>query len=562
MCAYNKLNGTFCSQNKRLLTEILRDEWGFEGFVVSDWGAVDERVMGLEAGLELEMPSSKGLTDKEIVEAVKKGEIDESVLDTAVERLLNIIFKAVANKRENATVDLNVHHVEARKIASECMVLLKNDNILPLSKDVSLAVIGAFAKMPRYQGGGSSHINPSKMDIPYDEIVRLSENKANVLYAEGFDLNSDDIVQSKIDEAKEIASKSKAAIIFAGLPDRYESEGYDRKHIGIPANQMRLIEEVVSVQPNTVIVLSNGSPVEMPWLGNVKAVLEAYLGGQAMGGAVADILFGVVNPSGKLAETFPVKLEHNPSFLNYPGEGDRVEYKEGVFVGYRYYDAKQIEPLFPFGYGLSYTTFEYEDLVLDKKEIFDTDILSVSVKVKNTGDRAGSEVVQLYVGDVDSGVVRPIKELKGFEKIELQPGEQKTVTFKLNKRSFAYYDTQISDWHVETGDFVISAGRSSKEILLSERVRITSTTIIPKTYTYHSTMGDLAKNPIGAEIVRQMSEEFERRMTASGQKPPEGIQNMLIAIMKELPLKKLYMFSGGTMTKEKLDEILAKVNVR
>lgn len=562
MCAYNKLNGTYCSQNKRLLTEILRDEWGFEGFVVSDWGAVDERVMGLDAGLELEMPSSKGYTDKQIVEAVKAGELDERVLDIAVERLLKIILKAVESKKENALADMDAHHAEARKIASECMVLLKNDNILPLSKDTSVAVIGAFAKMPRYQGGGSSHINPSKMDLPFDEILNLSSNKTNALYAEGYDINTDDSVQSKIDEAKEIASKSDVAIIFAGLPDRYESEGYDRKHIGIPGNQMRLIDEVASVQPNTVVVLSNGSPVEMPWLGKVKAVLEAYLGGQAMGGAVADILYGVVNPSGKLAETFPVKLAHNPSFLNFPGEGDKVLYREGVFVGYRYYDAKEIEPLFPFGHGLSYTTFEYTDLVLDKKEITDIDTLSVSVKVKNTGDRAGSEVVQLYVGDVDSAVVRPIRELKGFAKINLQPGEQKTVTFNLGKRAFAYYNEQIKDWHVETGDFLISVGRSSKEILLCKSVRVVSTTVIQKTYTCHSTMGDLEENPVGAQIVRKMSEDFEKRMTASGQKPTEGILNMLFAIMKELPLKKIYMFSSDIMTKEKIDEILAQVNIK
>ena len=562
MCAYNKLNGTYCSQNKRLLTEILRDEWGFEGFVVSDWGAVDERVMGLEAGLELEMPSSKGLTDQEIVEAVNAGELDLSVLDTAVERLLKIIFKAAESKKENATADLEAHHAEARKIASECMVLLKNDGILPLSKDMSLAVIGAFAKVPRYQGGGSSHINPSIMDIPYEEIIKLSARNTDIAYAEGYDISSDDIVQSKIDEAIQLATKSDAAIIFAGLPDRYESEGYDRKHIGIPENQMRLIEEVVSVQPNTVVVLSNGSPVEMPWLGRTRAVLEAYLGGQAMGGAVADILYGAANPSGKLAETFPIKLTHNPSYLNYPGEGDRVEYKEGVFVGYRYYDAKRIETLFPFGHGLSYTTFEYKDLVIDKKEISDTDTLSVNIRVQNTGDRAGSEVIQLYVGDIDSSVVRPVKELKGFEKIELQPGEAKTVTFKLGKRAFAYYNEQIKDWHVESGCFVISVGKSSKDILLSETVRVNSTTVIPKTYTYHSTLGELADNPVGAHIVRTMSDEFEKRMAVSGQKPPEGIQNMLTAIMKELPLKKLYMFSGGNITKEKMDEILAQVNMR
>lgn len=561
MCSYNKLNGTYCSQNARLLTEILRDEWKFEGFVVSDWGAVDDRVLGLEAGLELEMPTSKGITDKEIVEAVLSGDLKTEVLDKAVERLLSIVFKAHDNRQGAYEIDFDKQHASARTIASECMVLLKNeDDILPLSENTKIAVIGAFAKEPRYQGGGSSHINPAKLDIPLDEIKKIAKTDLTVLYAEGFDLNSDDVNNDLIIEAKKIAQNSEVAIIFAGLPDRYESEGYDRKHIRIPENQKILIEEIAAVQPNTVVVLSNGSPIEMPWLGKVKAVLEAYLGGQAMGGAVSDILFGKSEPGGRLAESFPVELEHNSSYLNFPGEKDSVEYKEGVFVGYRYYDSKHIAPLFPFGFGLSYTTFEYSNFSVDKAEFSDSDDVFISLKVKNSGNRAGSEVVQIYVKDVDSSVSRPDKELKGFEKVYLEAGEEKSLQFKLSKRSFAYYNTLLKDWHVETGEFLILAGSSSRDIRACVKVKVNSTVMLPQKYTAHSTLGDIAQNPIGAHIVKKMMEEFQTKMSTAGQKPPEGLQNMLMAIMNDLPMSKLYMFTGGAMTKEKINEILLQVN--
>jgi beta-glucosidase len=467
MCSYNRVNGILASENKYLLTDILKEEWGFEGFVVSDWGAVDERVEGIKAGLDLEMPSSYGIGDQKIIEAVKIGKLDEKELDQTVERLLKIIFKAVDNRKRGTTYDKQAHHKLARKIAGESMVLLKNqDNILPLKKEGTIAIIGAFAKKPRYQGGGSSHVNPTKLDNALEEIEKLVQGKAKIIYEEGYNLDNDEMNQELIDKAKETAKKSNVAIIFAGLPDRYESEGYDRKHMKMPENHNKLIEEVSKVQPNTIVVLSNGAPVEIPWIDKVKGLLESYLGGQAGGGAVADILFGEVNPSGKLAETFPKKLSHNPSYLNFPGEGNKVEYREGVFVGYRYYDKKEIEPLFPFGYGLSYTTFEYTDIIVDKKEITDKETIEVKVKVKNTGKVKGKEIVQLYVRDVESKVNRPEKELKGFEKIELAPGEEKTVTFKLDKRSFAYYNTEIRDWYVESGEFEILVGKSSKEIEL------------------------------------------------------------------------------------------------
>ena len=306
MCAYNKVNGEYCSENAYLLSNILREEWGFEGFVVSDWGAVNDRVKGLLAGLDLQMPYDGGLGDRKIIEAVKKGELPEEVLDKAVERILRVVFKAIENKKENATYDKKAHHKLAREVARECFVLLKNeDEILPLKKKGTIALIGAFAKTPRYQGMGSSHVNPTMLDTAYEEILNKVEGKVEILYADGYRLDSDVVDEKLIAEAKEIAKRSEVAVIFAGLPEKYESEGYDRDHMKMPENHNRLIEEVSKVQKNLVVVLSNGAPVEMPWIDRVKGILETYLGGQGWGGAVADVLFGVVSPSGKLAETFP-----------------------------------------------------------------------------------------------------------------------------------------------------------------------------------------------------------------------------------------------------------------
>ena len=323
MCSYNKINGEFASENHKLLTEILRDEWGFEGYVMSDWGAVNERVKGLKAGLDLEMPGSGGYTDAEIVSAVKDGTLEESVLDTAVERILNIIFKYTDNRQEGR-FDLEADHQIAKKIAEESMVLLKNDGILPLKAgEQKIAFIGKFAEKPRFQGGGSSHINSFKVESALDAVKAYTE----VAYAQGYDVKEDKIDEAMLKEAVETAKNADVAVIFAGLPDAFESEGYDREHMGMPDCQNYLIQEILKVQKSVVVVLHNGSPVEMPWADDVSAILEAYLCGQAVGAAEADILFGKVNPSGKLAETIPYHLEDNPSYLNFPGDGQKVEYK-------------------------------------------------------------------------------------------------------------------------------------------------------------------------------------------------------------------------------------------
>ncbi|MBZ6004358.1 glycoside hydrolase family 3 C-terminal domain-containing protein [Paraclostridium bifermentans] len=553
MCAYNKLNGEYCSENYRLLTEILRNEWGFEGFVVSDWGAVNDRDKGLSSGLELQMPADGGMGDNLIVEAVKRNRLSEGVLDEAVERILNIIFKAVENKGENVIYSKEKHHELARKIAGECMVLLKNEEkILPLKKEENIAVIGELATKVRYQGGGSSHINPTKVDNAYEEIVNFA-GPENVRYARGYDLSIDDTIYDLAEEAKKLAIEADKVILFIGLPERYESEGFDRTHLNIPKNQYNLVKTLKSVNENIVVILSNGSPIEMPFVSDVKAILEAYLTGQASGKAICDLLYGEVNPSGKLAETFPLKLSDNPSYLNFPGEVDKVEYKEGIFVGYRYYDKKAMDVLFPFGYGLSYTNFEYSNLKISKNEIDDTEKVTVSVNIKNIGDVFGKEIVQLYIRDKESSVTRPEKELKGFEKIGLEPGEEKEVTFILNKRSFAYYNVDLGDWHVESGEFEILIGKSSREIVLKEVITVNTTSPIKTIVTKNTALGDIAHLPEVQQIINAMIQSFGGDTSGLG----EG--NMFEEMMKFMPLRALATFNpdGG---QQLVDRIIESIN--
>lgn len=377
MNAYNKLNGTYLCENKEMLTDVLRREWGFDGYVMTDWGAMNDRVEALKAGCNLEMPSCEGATDAEIVAAVQDGTLDESVLDKSCEEYLNVIFKYEENRDKNAVFQHEKDHETAREIEEECIVLLKNeDALLPLSADKKVAFIGKYAEKPRYQGGGSSHINSFKTESAMDAVEFLATvKKENITFAKGFDDVEDKVDEALAAKAVEAAANADVAVIFAGLPDSFESEGYDRKHLGMPNCQNALIEAVAEAQPNTIVVLHNGAPVEMPWLGKVKAVLEAYLGGQAVGGAVVNVLYGNANPSGRLAETFPLRIQDTPCYLNYGGEHDKSVYSEGIFVGYRYYTSKEMEVLFPFGYGLSYTTFSYGNLTVDKKEFKESEKL-------------------------------------------------------------------------------------------------------------------------------------------------------------------------------------------
>lgn len=560
MCSYNRINGEFASENHWLLTEVLRDEWGFDGYVMSDWGAVNDRVKGLKAGLELEMPASGGTTDKEIVEAVKNGELDEAVLDRAVERILNIVFKFVDNRQEGK-FDKEEDHKLAAKIEAESMVLLKNEGVLPLpTQGKKIAFIGKFAEAPRFQGGGSSHINSFKITGALEAVKEV----AQVTYAQGYDIKEDVIDQDMLNQAVETAKEADVAVIFAGLPDAFESEGYDRSHMRMPQCQNTLISEIAKVQENVVVVLHNGSPVEMPWADEVKGILEAYLGGQAVGQAEVDVLFGKANPCGKLAETIPYKLADNPSYLNFPGDGQTVAYKEGVFVGYRYYDTKEMPVRYPFGYGLSYTTFEYSDLQLSADRIKDTDTLKVTLKVKNTGDRAGKEIVQLYVADKTGAACRPVKELKNFVKVELQPQEEKTVEMELDKRSFAWYNTQIHDWYAASGEYEILAAASSRDIRLKKTVYVESTTELPIHVHMNTTIGELLENPRTKAVIEGMTDSLIEHMGgSSGDEEEESAaseaisKEMSLKMMENSPLRTLRSFMG--MSTGEIQELIVKL---
>ncbi len=553
MCSYNQINGTFASENKWLLTDVLRGEWGFKGYVMSDWGAVNDRVKGLEAGLELEMPASGGDNDAMIVKAVKDGALEEKILDQAVERILRIIFE-YADHRKPQEFTMEKDHEEAQHIAEESMVLLKNENhILPLKTSEKAAFIGGFARNPRFQGGGSSHINCFKTTNVLDSVPC----DAQVVYAEGFPADRDFYDKALADEAVKAAAEADKAVIFAGLPESFESEGYDRSHMRLPECQNRLITEILKVQPNTVIVLHNGSPVEMPWLGEIKGLLETYLGGQAGGAAAANILYGKINPSGKLAETMPLKLSDNPSYLNFGG-GEKVEYREGIFVGYRYYDTKEMDMAFPFGYGLSYTTFAYSNLKLSMENPTEKDTVMVSADVTNTGKSAGKEVVQLYIRDLTGSAIRPEKELKGFEKVFLEPGETKTVTMELNKRSFAWYNTELHDWFAASGDYEILVGASSRDIRLTETLHLNSSQRLPMHVHMNTTLGDLLRNPETAEAAKKLIQKYLSGEAGSEAASEAVSEEMTMAMTDSMPLRALMGFAG--VSRKELDSVIEKLN--
>ncbi len=559
MCSYNRINGVYASENPWLLTDVLRGEWGFKGYVMSDWGAVSDRVAGVAAGLDLEMPSSGGINDRKIVAAVQSGELDEKIVDQACERILEINYRYLDNARPETPWDQEADHQLSARIAEECMVLLKNDGVLPLNKTDEVAFIGEFAAKPRFQGGGSSHINAFRTTSAVEAAQGLP-----VTYVQGYSAARDMATDEMIAEAVQAAKAAKVAVVFAGLPDAYESEGYDRAHMAMPACQNRLIEAVAGANPNTVVVLHNGSPVEMPWLGKVKAVLEAYLGGQAVGIATVRLLYGDANPCGHLAETFPVKLSDNPSYLYYGGEGDEADYREGVFVGYRYYDKKEMPVLFPFGFGLSYTTFACSNLRLSGAKITDQETLTATVTVTNTGSRAGKTVVQLYVGDRESTVLRPIRELKGFEKVELQPGESGDVTFTLDKRAFAYWNAAIHDWHVETGAFTIEVGQSSRDIEVSGEVTVESTVELPRRYTADSIFMDVMADPKAKEALGPMlasiQKAFAPNADASDTAQEAISADMGLAMMRYMPLRGLVSFSPDKVTDDTLKQLLDALN--
>ena len=561
MCSYNKVNGTFASEHHQLLTEILKEEWGFEGLVVSDWGAVRNRVSALKAGLDWEMPGPQDLRVKAVVEAVRSGDLSESTLDESVRRILRIVFKAKETAKGNDTFDVDAHHELASKIATEGVVLLKNDGLLPLKDHQHIAVIGRSAETAHFQGGGSSHINPTKVAMPYKELQARAEN-AELTYAEGYPTDNS-FQQGMIDDAVKLAQSADVALLYIALPTFKESEGYDRHDLDLTLQQIALIKAVSKAQPKTVVVLNNGAPVAMSeWIDDVSAVLEGWMMGQAGGAALADILFGRVNPSGKLAETFPLKLTDTPSHINWPGGAGKVHYGEGIFIGYRYYDAKEIPVLFPFGHGLSYTTFEYSNAKVSSNNFKDVDGLTVTVDVKNTGKLAGKETVQVYVHDQKSDLIRPVKELKGFAKVELQPGETKTVSIHLDFRAFAYYHPEHKQWITEDGGFDILIGASSADIRSRLTTTLQSTLDLPCILDIESTLREWMADRRGRQVLGSLYEQIENQVrrlfagedrygnTKSGEQVTEQtVMGMdIMDMMVDMPVVSVLMFQKESLT--------------
>lgn len=563
MCSYNKLNGTYASQNRYLLTDILKNEWGFEGLVVSDWGAVRDRIAALKAGLDWEMPGPQERRVKAVVEAVRNGDLDESILDESVSRILKIVFRA---KETPKTGELHVeaHHELARKIAAEGIVLLKNDGVLPLKEQQHIAIIGHSAETAHFQGGGSSHINPTKVAVPYKEIKSRATD-AELLFAPGYTMD-ESAQPALISEAVNAAQSAEVAILFIALPSSKESEGYDRADLELTEQQKALIQAVSKVQPRTVVVLNNGAPVVMdPWIDTVAAVLEGYMMGQAGGAAIADILFGLINPSGKLAETFPKKLNDTPAYLNWPGETGEVRYGEGLFIGYRYYDARQIPVLFPFGHGLSYTAFSYSDPQASASVFKDVDGITVSVNVTNTGKIAGSEIVQVYIHDQKSGLVRPEKELKGFAKVQLEPGETKIVAIKLDFRSFAYYHPEHKQWITESGKYDVHFAASAIDIRQSITVDLESTLHLPSLLDRESTLNEWMSDTRGNNIIIPLMKNIieMNRQTFGGESDKDGIGMDFINMFMDMPLESVLMFNQKYLTmppEEMVDSLLMQVH--
>jgi beta-glucosidase len=564
MCAYNKLNGTYCSENHGLLLEILKQEWGFEGIVVSDWGAVHDRVKALEAGLDLEMPGSKPRHVQDVIQAVKVGRLNEATLNESVRRILELVFKA-AQSPQGRPFDKKAHHDLARRAAAEGIVLLKNQGILPLENPHSIAVIGRAAREPHFQGGGSSYINPTLLDTPWQALQEASP-ESTLAYAEGYP-KSAEFLPELISHAVEIARDSEIALLFLALPAFKESEGYDRPDLDLTPHQIALIQAVSLVQPQTVVILNNGSALSMSsWIEKVPAVLEAWMMGQAGAGAIVDLLWGKTNPSGKLAETFPLKASDIPSYVNFPGECGQVRYGEGLFVGYRYYDAKELPVLFPFGHGLSYTTFAYNNLRVSTSTFKDIEGVQVLADITNTGKQAGKEVVQIYVHDQNSQLVRPHKELKGFAKVELQPGELQTVSFTLDFRSFAFYHPKHKRWITEDGFFDLLVGASSRDIRLKQEVQLISTLKLPRLLDRESTVQEWLQDSEGKKVFESTFQLIQNnvRLMFGANAEEGGVLGMdAMGFLLDMPLIDILNFQEPflpALPVEIVDALLEKVH--
>lgn len=583
MCSYNKVNGTFASDNQKLLTDILRREWGFQGLVVTDWGAMNDRVRALKAGCDLEMPSSNGMFDEEVKKAVEEGTLLEADIDACVERLIKMALKAEKTRKhfeKNEMFDVQAHHELAKKIAEESAVLLKNEEgILPLKPNAKIALCGAMAEEVRYQGAGSSHINPTKLS----SLKGAMEAYGDISYYPAYELDGN-ANKEKLQSATEGIKAADVAVLVIGLPDIYESEGYDRAHMRMPDSHLALVCEAAKVNKNIVIVLMGGSPVEMPWLCDVKAVLNLYLGGQAVGEAGASLLYGAANPSGKLAETYPIAYADCSSSKTYGVHPRQVEYAESIYVGYRYYEKAGIPVEFPFGFGLSYTSFKLLELAVKACEgtvdmSKESAFVTVRCKVKNTGNTDGAEVVQIYVADETPNIFKAKKELKGFQKVHLKAGEEKEVEITLDQRAFAHYDIRTKNWEVLSGSYQIQAGTSSADIVLSHELKVQGTvdemgdkelpawyvnpvgkpsekdfekiygeTIKPfelekaGSYTLLNTLHDMEENPIVSQIANGMKAGMLQQY-GGDESNPEYI--FTSSIVMNTPLIRLVQQSGG-----------------
>nr|WP_241740052.1 glycoside hydrolase family 3 C-terminal domain-containing protein [Microbacterium invictum] len=551
MAAYNRVNGVYACENRWLLTDVLRTEWGYEGVVVSDWGAVDDRVASVAAGLDLEMPGGHGVSDRAVVEAVGAGTLDAGSVELAAGRVTGLLTRArVAAGQAAEPVDFDAHHALAREAAAHSIVLLKNDDaLLPLAPGGTIAVIGPFATVPRFQGGGSSHVNAARIDIPLDEIRALA-GAAEVTYSAGFG-DAGDAAALRA-EAVAAATAADTAVVFLGLDDHDESEGFDRSHIDLPAEQVELLRAVRTAQPRTVVVLSHGGVVRLAEVDELAAaIIDGALLGQAAGGGIADVLFGVVNPSARTSETVPRRLADVPAFLSFPGAGSVVRYDEGVFVGYRWYDARDLGVTYPFGHGLSYTSFAYRDLDVQS----DTEGLRVSVVVANTGARDGREVVQVYVGAPGSGVPRAVRELKGFATVELAAGAAQRVTIDIARADLAYWDEAVARWVVEGGTYEVSAAASSRDIRAAVHVSVDGDAVrLP--LTEHSTLGELMAHPVAGPMVAALSARQSEHTNDND--AAMGVDTAVM--MAQIPVNRLVAFSGGELGPEQLAGMLALAN--
>ena len=552
MCGYNKINGVYCSENHWLLTEVLRDEWGWDGVVVSDWGAVHDRVASLRGGLDWEMPPDLERSPANVEEAIRSGALEPAVLDTSVRRMLSLIARGAAVHDTDDETDLDSHHALARRAAAASIVLLKNEgNLLPLAAEGSVAVIGEFARTPRFQGAGSSQVNPTRVDVLLAELTTLL-GEHRVSFGAGYGIEDTSNDDALLGEAVALASDANIVVCVLGLPASYESEGYDRTHIELPLNQSHLLTAILGANPNVAVVLVNGSVVRMSdWADSVPAIVECWLGGQAAGGAIAEVLTGLTEPGGRLAETFPIRLTDVPSTINFPGDSQHVRYGEGLFIGYRAHDRLGQQVTFPFGHGLSYTTFELSDLTVHQSgRVEDGDAAAtVSVTVSNTGNRLGSQVVQVYVSDNASSVVRPVRELKGFAKLHLGPGESDRVSIELDQRAFSFWSERYHRWVVEAGDFTIFAGTSSRDLPLSKLIMIDAPSLV-EPLTRMSTLHEWRADPLGRML---LDESFRNN--------PAFTNEHFVSMIGTMPMDTLASFGFG-LTHHHLDGMVEQWQAR